>query len=71
MDKLLNTVNNWLTRLTNLLLNVLSFAVVCGLLFDDPFGIIEKISVLISGVGERGVAGFIALAILVLVYRRK
>ena len=71
MKKIINKINKWLIDITNLLTNVFVFAIICGLLFDDPFGIIEKISVLISSVGERGVAGFISLAILVLVYRRK
>ena len=71
MTKYIKKINQWLTDVTDVLKNVLVFAVICGLLFNDPFGIIGVISNLISDVGERGLAGFISLAIIILVYRRK
>ena len=70
MNKYIKYTNRWLTDITQLLTNVLTFAIICGLLFNDPFGIINTISTLISHVGEQGLAGFISLAIIVLVYRR-
>ena len=70
MKKIINKLNKWLISITELLKNVLVFAVICGLLFNDPFGIINTISNLISNVDERGLAGFISLAIIVLIYRR-
>jgi len=70
MNKIINKINNWLIAFTDLLTNVFVFAVICGLLFNDPFGVINTISTLISNVGERGLAGFISLAIIVLIYRR-
>ena len=70
MKKIMNKLNKWLIDITEVLKNVLVFAVICGLLFNDPFGIINTISDLISNVGERGLAGFISLAIIVLIYRR-
>ena len=70
MNKIIKTINKWLIDITEVLKNVLVFAVICGLLFDDPFGIINTISNLISNVDERGLAGFISLAIIVLIYRR-
>ena len=70
MKKIINKINKWLITVTELLKNVLVFAVICGLLFNDPFGIINTISDLISNVGERGLAGFISLAIIVLIYSR-
>lgn len=66
----LNMVNNWLIDITDVLKNVLVFAIICGLLFNDPFGIINTISTLLSNVGEKGLAGFICLSILILVYRK-
>ena len=71
MRKHIKKINKWLVDITEVLKNVLVFAVICGLLFNDPFGIIGVISNLISDVGERGLAGFISLAIIILVYRRK
>ena len=64
-------VNKWLLDVTEVLKNVLVFAVICGLLFNDPFGIINTISNLISGVGEKGLAGLISLLIIITMYRGK
>ena len=70
MNKIINKINKWLIDITEVLKNVLVFAVICGLLFNDPFGIINTISNLINNVDEKGLAGFISLAIIVLIYRR-
>ena len=70
MNKIIKIINKWLIDITEVLKNVLVFAVICGLLFNDPFGIINTISNLISNVDEKGLAGFISLAIIVLIYRR-
>jgi len=70
MNKMIKKINKWLLDITEVLKNVLVFAVICGLLFDDPFGIINTISNLISNVDEKGLAGFISLTIIVLMYRR-
>ena len=70
MNKIINKINKWLIDITEVLKNVLVFAVICGLLFNDPFGIINTISNLISNVDEKGLAGFISLTIIVLIYRR-
>mgnify|MGYP003118422018 CR=1 FL=1 len=70
MNKKIKKINKWLLDITEVLKNVLVFAVICGLLFDDPFGIINTISNLISNVDEKGLAGFISLTIIVLIYRR-
>jgi|TARA_R100000322_G_scaffold133868_1_gene89860 hypothetical protein len=70
MKKIIKKINKWLIDITNLLTNVFVFAIICGLLFDDPFGVINTISTLISNVGEKGLAGFISLTIIILIYRR-
>ena len=70
MKKIINKINKWLMTFTDLLTNVFVFAVICGLLFNDPFGVINTISTLISNVGEKGLAGFISLTIIIFIYRR-
>ena len=70
MKKVIKVINKWLKEITDLLTNIFVFGVICGLLFDDPFGVIEKISTLISSVSTQGLAGFISLAIIILIYRR-
>ena len=71
IKKIIKNINKWLVDITELLKNVLVFGIITGLLFGDPFGVISTVSNLISGVGEQGLAGFICLAILILIYRRK
>tara|TARA_Y100001963_G_scaffold18106_1_gene22385 strand:+ start:797 stop:1009 length:213 start_codon:yes stop_codon:yes gene_type:complete len=70
MRKHIKKINKWLIDVTDVLKNVLVFAIICGLLFNDPFGIIDTISNLISGVGEKGLAGLISLLIITTLYRR-
>ena len=64
-------INKWLLDVTDLMKNILVFAIIAGLLFGDPFGIINTISNLISGVGEKGLAGLISLLIITTVYNRR
>jgi hypothetical protein len=71
MKKYIKMINKWLIDITELLKNVFVFGVVCGLLFNDPFGVINTISNLIGGVGEKGLAGLISLLIITIIYRRK
>jgi hypothetical protein len=70
MKNIIDKINKWLVDITKLLINIFVFAVICGLLFNDPFGVINTISNLIGNVGEQGLAGFISLAIIILVYRK-
>ena len=70
MKKYIKKINNWLKTTIELLTNILIFAIISGLLFNDPFGTIGMITELISGVGPKGLAGFISLAIIILTYRR-
>ncbi len=71
MKKYFKSINKWLIDVTEVLKNILVFAIVCGLLFNDPFGIIATISNLISNVGERGLAGLISLLLVITLYRGK
>jgi len=71
MKKYFKSINKWLIDVTEVLKNILVFAIVCGLLFNDPFGIITTISNLISNVGERGLAGLISLLLIITLYRGK
>ena len=70
MKKMIKKTNKWLVTVTDLMKNILVFAIISGLLFNDPFGTIAVITKLISGLGTEGLAGFISLAIIILIYRR-
>ena len=71
MKKYFKKINQWLIDVTEVLKNILVFAIVCWLLFNDPFGIITTISNLISNVSERGLAGLISLLLVITLYRGK
>jgi len=71
MKKYFKTINKWLIDVTEVLKNILVFTIICGLLFDDPFGIINTISNLISNVSEKGLAGLISLLLIITLYRGK
>ena len=70
MNKIIKKVNKWLKEITELLQNILVFSVIVGLLFNDPFGVLNTIGNLINDVGEMGLVGLISLALIVLIYRR-
>tara|TARA_Y100000034_G_scaffold83247_1_gene99676 strand:+ start:83 stop:301 length:219 start_codon:yes stop_codon:yes gene_type:complete len=70
LNKIAGFANKWLVDITEILKNVLAFAIVCGLLFNDPFGTIGVLSELTSSLGDRGIAAFISLAILMMWYRK-
>ena len=70
LNKVMASINKWLISMSDLLKNILVFAIISGLLFSDPFGVIATITNLLGSLGEKGLAGFISLAILVLMYRR-
>ncbi len=70
MKKIINKINKWLVTVTDLMKNILVFAIISGLLFNDPFGTISVITKVMGGVGTEGLAGFISLAIIILIYRR-
>ena len=70
MNNIIKSINKWLINISELLKNILVFAIIVGLLFDDVFGVINTISVLISGVCEKGTAGLISLLILIFLYKK-
>ena len=68
--KILKSINKYLTDITTLLTNIFVFAVVSGLLFNDPFGVISSVSLLISNISDKGIAGLISLLVIVVYYKK-
>jgi len=71
MKKMIKTLNGWLVTITYLMKNILVFAIISGLLFNDPFGTIEMIGNLLMKIGDNGLAGVISIAIILLMYGRR
>ncbi len=70
-SKMFNTIMNGFKQLNDLLITLFVFTVVSGLLFKDPFGVIESIGNMISNIGDNGISGLIALLVVVLWNRSK
>ncbi|MBT3576674.1 MAG: hypothetical protein HN995_09515 [Candidatus Marinimicrobia bacterium] len=70
MKDALKTVSDWLSAITDLLVSLLALGVVIGILFDDKFGVIEGIGNLMAKFGENGLAGLVALFLIVTWYQK-
>ena len=70
MKKAIASITDWINEFTGLLQTLVVFGVVVGILFDDPFGVIAGIGKLMSQVGDSGLAGLVALLLVVLWYKK-
>ena len=70
MKKAIANITDWINEFTGLLQTLVVFGVVVGILFDDPFGVIAGIGNLMSQVGDSGLAGLVALMLVVLWYKK-
>ena len=70
MKKAIGNITDWINEFTGLLQTLVVFGVVVGILFDDPFGVIAGIGNLMSRVGDSGLAGLVALLLVVLWYKK-
>ena len=69
-NKMFKQIMKGFKQLNDLLITLFVFSVVSGLLFRDPFGVIESIGKMISNIGDNGISGLIALLVVVLWHRR-
>ena len=70
MKKAIANITDWINEFTGLLQTLVVYGVVVGILFDDPFGVIAGIGKLMSQVGDSGLAGLVALLLVVLWYKK-
>ena len=71
MDKYLKTIINWFSKINELLIIIFVFATISGLLFNDPFKVIDTINKLLNNLNSDGMAGLISLLVIMLWYGRK
>ena len=71
MKQIMATVNGWVHDFTEVLQGLIVLGVVVGILFDDPFGVIAGIGKLMGQMGDSGLAGLVALLLVVLWYNKK
>ena len=67
----LQTVNEWLGQITDLLKTLVVIGIVVGILFDDFFGVINGLGRVMTQFGDAGFAGILALMIIVMWYEKK
>ena len=70
MKKAIANITDWINEFTGLLQTLVVFGVFVGILFDDPFGVIAGIGKLMSQIGDSGLAGVVALLLVVLWYKK-
>ena len=70
MKQIISTVNGWVTIITEFLQGLVVLGVVIGILFNDYFGVIGGIGKLMENIGENGLAGLVALVLVVLWYKK-
>lgn len=71
MKEVIKIVTEWLKGITELLTSLIVFGVLIGIIFDDKFGVIEGIGRVMQSFGENGLAGFLALVLIIIWYQKK
>jgi len=71
MKDALGTITGWLNNITDVLKALIALGVAIGILFNDPFNVIAGIGSLMSQFGDAGIAGLIALLLIVSLYNKK
>ena len=69
MKNVVSELTEWLGIFVELLKVLLVLGIVTGILFEDYFGVIANLGVIMTNLGQQGLAGLVALAILVTWYK--
>ena len=70
MKNTIGIITDWINEFTKLLQTLVVFGIVVGILFNDPFGVIAGIGNLMGQIGDSGLAGLVALLLVVLWYKK-
>ena len=65
MKKAIVTITTWVNDLSDLLKSILVMGILIGLVYNDLFGVISNIGRLMSNIGDGGLAGLVALVLVV------
>ena len=71
MKKAMATVTTWLNDLTDLLKALIVFGIVSGIIWNDVFGVIGGTGKLMEQVDQGGLAGLVALVLVVTWWKKK
>ena len=71
MKQGLQTVKSWLDALTGLLIGLLVVTLLIGIIWSDQFGTLGNLGQFLSRVGDKGLAGLLAIVLVVVWYKIK
>ena len=69
MKKVVSELTEWLGTFVDLLKVLLVLGIVIGILFEDYFGVIGNLGVIMKNLGQQGLAGLVALGLLATWYK--
>ena len=67
----LQVVKTWLDGLTGLLTGLLVVSLLVGILYEDYFGTLANLNLFLSSVGDKGLAGLLAIVLVTVWYKKK
>ena len=70
MKQIIADVNSWISIISDLLLGLIVLGITVGILFNDPFNVIAGISTVMEKMDEGGLAGLVALILVVVWYKK-
>jgi len=65
MKKAITTITSWVNDLSDLIKALVVMGVLIGIAYGDIFGVIANIGRLMSNIGDGGLAGLVALVLVV------
>ena len=71
MKQGLQTVKSWLDALTGLLVGLLVVTLLIGIIWSDQFGTLGNLEAFLSRVGDKGLAGLLAIVLVIVWYKKK
>ena len=71
MKQGLQTVKSWLDALTDMLIGLLVVTLLIGIIWSDQFGTLGNLEAFLSRVGDKGLAGLLAIVLVVVWYKKK
>ena len=71
MKKAMGTITTWLNDFTDLLKALLVLGILSGILYNDMFGVVAGIGRLMANIGDGGLAGLVALVLVVEWWNKK
>ena len=71
MKEGLQTVKSWLDALTGLLVGLLVVTLLIGIIWSDQFGTLGNLEAFLSRVGDKGLAGLLAIVLVIVWYKKR